>query len=96
MTECKNGSSTEYNPELLDARDLRCPMPLLRAKQALNKMVAGDVLEVIATDAGSVRDLAAYCELSVHTLLEQREEEGVYIHIIRKGAEAKAAGQEQK
>lgn len=86
MTNTERGSSTNIDTHL-DARGLRCPMPLLRAKQALNKMRAGQTLEVLATDAGSVRDFKSYAELSAHSLIAQKEDNGVYIHIIKKGAE---------
>lgn len=86
MTNTERGSSTNIDTHL-DARGLRCPMPLLRAKQALNKMRAGQTLEVLATDAGSVRDFKSYAELSAHSLIVQKEDNGVYIHIIKKGAE---------
>jgi tRNA 2-thiouridine synthesizing protein A len=55
--------------QILDARGLSCPMPLLKAKLALNGMQAGQVLHVSATDAGSVRDFQRFAELSGHALL---------------------------
>ncbi|WP_373186584.1 sulfurtransferase TusA family protein [Halopseudomonas sp.] len=55
---------------MLDARGLSCPLPLLKAKQALNAMVAGQILHVVATDAGSQRDFQRFCELAGHVLLE--------------------------
>ena len=60
----------ELNPDIiLDARGLMCPLPLLKAKQALNTMACGEVLHVMATDAGSQRDFQRFCELSGHALL---------------------------
>lgn len=53
----------------LDARGLECPMPLLKAKQALNRMQCGECLQVRATDPGSVRDFRVFCEQSGHLLL---------------------------
>nr|WP_243647233.1 sulfurtransferase TusA family protein [Aestuariirhabdus litorea] len=70
----------------LDAKGLSCPLPLLKAKQALNGMAAGQVLRVEATDAGSVRDFKAFCEVAGHELLASDEHEGVYVHIVQKGA----------
>lgn len=58
----------------LDARQLRCPLPLLRAKQALAALAVGEVLEVLATDAGALRDIPAWCRLSGQTLLQQSEQ----------------------
>ena len=71
--------------ERLDACGLACPLPLLKAKQALNAMSAGQVLEVRATDAGSVRDFKAYAGLSAHELISTEEVDQVYIHILRRG-----------
>lgn len=71
--------------ERLDACGLACPLPLLKAKQALNAMNAGQVLEVRATDAGSVRDFKAYADLSAHELISTEEVDQVYIHILRRG-----------
>ena len=71
--------------ERLDACGLACPLPLLKAKQALNAMSAGQVLEVRATDAGSVRDFKAYADLSAHELISTIEIDQVFIHILRRG-----------
>jgi tRNA 2-thiouridine synthesizing protein A len=54
---------------LVDARGLSCPMPLLKAKLALNQCAIGEQVTVLATDAGSVRDFHSFVELSVHTLV---------------------------
>lgn len=53
---------------VVDAREENCPMPLLRAKMALNKMANGQRLQVLATDAGSVRDFEAFIRLTSHDL----------------------------
>ncbi|TCK08840.1 sulfurtransferase TusA family protein [Marinobacterium mangrovicola] len=71
--------------ELLDASGLSCPLPLLKAKQALNKMAPGEVLKVIATDAGSVRDFRVYVDNSDHEMVDSFTEGECYIHIIRRG-----------
>lgn len=71
--------------QLLDASDLNCPLPLLKAKQALSKMVTGQVLKVIATDAGSVRDFKAYTDQSDHVLLESFTDQDQFIYLIRRG-----------
>ncbi|MGK0442286.1 MAG: tRNA 2-thiouridine synthesizing protein A [Pseudohongiellaceae bacterium] len=68
----------------LDACGLQCPLPLLRAKQALNQLEDGQQLRVLATDAGSVRDFKAFTELSAHQLISSDEHEGVYIYVIEK------------
>ena len=54
----------------LDARGLPCPMPLLKTKQALSTLAAGQVLRVLATDAAAPRDFAAYAEATGHVLLQ--------------------------
>lgn len=71
--------------ERVDARGLLCPMPLLKAKLALNGMQAEQVLQVLATDAGSQRDIASFCQLAGHCLLHQEQTaEGVFVYLIRK------------
>ena len=68
----------------LDARGLQCPMPLLKAKRALNAMNTGQRLRVLATDQGSVRDFQVFAEQSGHLLLSSEESEGVYTHLLQK------------
>ena len=68
----------------VDARGLRCPMPLLKAKRALNALAPGQVLAVLATDSGSLRDFAVFCEQSGHELLLSEEQDGVYRFLLRK------------
>lgn len=70
--------------QLLDASGLSCPLPLLKAKQALNKLDSGSVLKVIATDAGSVRDFNAFTEIAGHEMLVSDEVNDQYIYLIRK------------
>ena len=69
----------------VDASGLNCPMPLLKAKQMLNKMELGSQLLVKATDAGSVRDFKSFTELSSNQLLGYFEEDGCFFYLIRKG-----------
>lgn len=72
-------------PVELDARGLDCPMPLLKAKRALNAMAAGECLRVVATDQGSVRDFKVFAEQSGNRLLASQESAaGVYVHLIEK------------
>lgn len=68
----------------VDARGLSCPLPLLKAKQALNRMAAGERLRVVATDAGSVRDFRVFCEQSGNRLIKASENEGVYTYLLQK------------
>jgi len=75
----------DKKPQELDATGLECPMPLLKAKRALNGMAVGERLRVLATDQGSVRDFRVFAEQSGHKLLASEETEGgVYIHLIQK------------
>jgi tRNA 2-thiouridine synthesizing protein A len=68
----------------LNVKNLNCPLPLLKAKQALNKMAQGDTLRVLATDAGSVRDFRVFCELSGNVLVESEERDGLFIYLLQK------------
>ncbi|BDX02698.1 transcriptional regulator [Marinomonas pontica] len=69
---------------ILDAREDRCPMPLLKAKMALNRMSAGECLCLRAGDAGSLKDIPQYVALVGFSLLEMREEESEYTFVIQK------------
>ena len=69
----------------LDATGLECPMPLLKAKRALNAMSSGQQLRVRATDKGSVRDFRVFSEQSGHELLSSEEVDGIFVHLLRKG-----------
>lgn len=68
----------------LDAKGLNCPLPLLKAKQALNAMDTGLVLEVVCTDPGSVRDFQVFSQQSGHKLLRSLEAQGTYSYWLRK------------
>ncbi|GAA5180109.1 sulfurtransferase TusA family protein [Niveibacterium umoris] len=57
----------------LDVRGLNCPLPILRAKKALAEMHSGEVLRVVATDPGSVRDFQAFCRQTGHELVSSGE-----------------------
>ncbi|MFQ3786169.1 sulfurtransferase TusA family protein [Halomonas sp. A29] len=73
--------------DVLDACGLPCPLPLLKAKQALARLAAGQILEIRATDAGSWRDFETFADNSIHDLIE-REERGEVFHFwLRKGEE---------
>ena len=68
----------------LDAAGLNCPLPLLKAKMALNKMSSGQVLKVIATDSGSQRDFRTFARLAGHELLHEEDNAGTYRYWLRK------------
>ncbi len=70
----------------VDAKGLACPMPLLKLKQALNTLPAGEYVELLATDAGSMRDIRSYTELSSHELIEAQGLDGVFRYVVKKGS----------
>ena len=72
--------------KLLDARDLKCPMPVLKAQKAIKDVAAGGTLEVLATDPGSEEDFEAFCRVGRHHMLERSHAGGVYRFLIRRGA----------
>lgn len=71
---------------VLDVKGLNCPLPILRAKKAIKDLADGAVLEVIATDPGSVKDFDAFCRQTGNTLVSTNEAAGVYTFEIKKGA----------
>lgn len=72
--------------EQLDAKGLNCPLPILKAKKAINALGAGDMLEVLATDPGAVKDFEAFCRSTGHDLVEWSEENGVFRFLLLKSA----------
>lgn len=71
--------------EVLDTKGLNCPLPILRAKKALGNLAAGELLEVLATDPGSVKDFEAFSRQTGHELMESTEEEGgVFRFLLKK------------
>ena len=68
----------------LDVRGENCPQPILRTRATLKEMESGEVLQVIATDPGSVRDIESFCNQTGNTLLPSAEITGEYNFLIRK------------
>ncbi len=68
----------------LDARGLNCPLPILKAKKALADMASGDLLRVLSTDAGSVRDFQAFARQTGNELVKQDTASGEFTHILRR------------
>ena len=68
----------------LDAKGLKCPLPVLKARRAMKELAAGDVLEVLATDPGAVKDFEAFCKTTGDALLETRRDGEVLVFLIRK------------
>lgn len=76
---------TEPNAtETLDACGLACPLPLLKAKQALNKLNSGDILKIVCTDAGSVRDFDVFAKQSGNGLLASEQAGETYSYWLQK------------
>ena len=72
-----------YDREI-DARGLNCPLPILRTKKALNDMESGQVVRVVATDPGSVRDFEAFARQTGNTLVERGEADGAYWFLVKR------------
>jgi len=68
----------------LDARGLSCPLPILKTKKALNELVSGQVLKIVATDPGSVKDMQAFAKQTGNALLSSGEENKTFVFHMRK------------
>jgi len=71
--------------QVLDVKGELCPMPVVKARLALDRLQAGQVIQVIATDPASCDDMPAFCRYQGHKLLEARSENGVYTYWVQKG-----------
>ena len=68
----------------VDARGLSCPMPIVKTAQAIKTVASGDLIEVLATDPGSVKDFAAWSRTTGNELVEQTMDGGVYRFVLRR------------
>jgi len=68
----------------VDARGLSCPMPIVKTAQAIKSVASGSLIEVLATDAGSVKDFAAWSRTTGNDLVEQSVDGGVYRFVVRR------------
>ena len=68
----------------IDTRGLNCPLPILKAKKALADMESGQLLKVVATDSGSLRDFQAFAKQTGNELVEQQPMGDEYIHVLRR------------
>lgn len=68
----------------LDARGLNCPLPILRAKKSINTLSGGQVLRILATDPGSVKDFEAFCQQTGNELVSSGQSDGAFEFFIRK------------
>ncbi|MBV1701840.1 MAG: sulfurtransferase TusA family protein [Hyphomicrobiales bacterium] len=72
--------------QILDAKGLNCPLPILRAKKALKELATGQVLEIQATDPGSIPDFEAFCRTTGNQLLESKQDGKIYTFLIKRTA----------
>lgn len=72
-----------FNKEL-DVRGMNCPVPILRSKKAIGEIASGQVLKVVATDPGSVKDMQAFANQTGNELLDSGESSGIYTYFLRK------------
>ena len=68
----------------LDTRGLNCPLPILKDKKSLNEMHSGELLKVVSTDAGSVRDFQAFARQTGNDLVDQQTVGDEFIHVLRR------------
>ena len=68
----------------IDTRGLNCPLPILKAKKALADMHSGELLKVVATDPGSVRDFQVFARQTGNELVEQITFDGEFVHLLRR------------
>lgn len=68
----------------LDTRGLNCPLPILKAKKALAEMTSGQLLRVVSTDAGSLRDFAAFARQTGNDLMDQQTVGSDFIHVMKR------------
>lgn len=72
--------------QVLDAKGLNCPLPILKAKKAIQTLPTGGTLEVLATDPGAVKDFEAFCRTTGNELVSSSSEGGVYTFLIKRTA----------
>ncbi|MEP7281430.1 MAG: sulfurtransferase TusA family protein [Rubrivivax sp.] len=68
----------------LDTRGLNCPLPILKAKKALADMASGELLKVVSTDPGSVRDFKAFARQTGNELVDQHNDGADFVHVLRR------------
>src|ERR1039457_4537255 len=79
----RGGTIMDFDKDL-DARGLNCPLPILRAKKALTDMQSGQVLRIVSTDLGSVKDFQAFCKQTGNDLLSQTEAKNEYTFFLKR------------
>ena len=83
MRLCQRETTMDVDQEV-DTRGLNCPLPILKAKKALATMQSGQLLKVIATDTGSIRDFQAFAKQTGNELVEQQTVGDEFIHVLRR------------
>jgi tRNA 2-thiouridine synthesizing protein A len=68
----------------IDTRGLNCPLPILKAKKALAELTSGQLLKIVATDPGSVRDFQAFAKQTGNELVEQQTLGAEFVHLMRR------------
>jgi tRNA 2-thiouridine synthesizing protein A len=68
----------------LDVRGLNCPLPILKTKKMLAEVASGQLLRIVATDPGSVRDFQAFARQTGHELVDQTHDDVEFVHVLRK------------
>lgn len=80
-----HGPAATISPaSVLDARGLKCPMPIVRTAQSIRTLASGELLEVLATDPGATADFAAWSRTTGNQLVESSVEGGVYRFVVRR------------
>lgn len=67
----------------LDAKNMLCPMPVIKTQNKVNELANGDTLEVISTDPGALNDIPAWCRINGHTVIDSQENQGQVIILIK-------------
>jgi tRNA 2-thiouridine synthesizing protein A len=75
--------AVDFDQEL-DTRGLSCPLPILKTKKSLNELTSGQVLKIVATDPGSVKDMQAFAKQTGHALLSSEEQNKTFIFFMKK------------
>lgn len=70
---------------VVDAKGLACPMPIVRAKKGIDTLQKGQIMELLTTDKGSMKDFQAWVKQTNNELMEMKEEQGVFIFVVKKG-----------
>jgi tRNA 2-thiouridine synthesizing protein A len=84
MTLTDLNPANAAQPTTLDARGLKCPMPIVKTAQAIKTIASGELLEVLTTDPGAVADFAAWSRTTGNSIVEQSVVENVYRFVLRR------------